>query len=632
MFTFSEQDYKWCVECNGNIRKDAYYCRYCRKPVGSKLLSSKAPTNVSNSITAAAHWLPDFDELLAVMPDPLRNRIKDADDAVGQPQIWGVKAGIAPDEHRKNDRNSGICPPNPPRLSELGIVWDMLISLHAKQVALAPICAEPRLQLLELTTGEVVAEYELRSREIQGGTQCKHCAEYILGDDDRCRFCTGSENANPEPSEETRIPDIDRFDESLLRNILCWEMATRRIRDEELLSESLLMNYAITSSDVDNQILKLKQNPDMVPISRWRERMIQLGIIPSYYQDDYSVDFDCDFDYFCLQDISALIKSLYPSYSKDITKFINPQVALIVVDHALNRWQKNRHYNLKKQSLLSSKALVYSALKDNENYEKYRKESDDLLRDSLPEEYRGMMQVSDEDRIKSLLDNPNAGPEDRLRALEERQKELHKMQQERIERMNTLMPGFGDIFKGFGARTDKMAEIGKHSLKGQAALQNSNPDKACEEFEAAILLLGDDVYDITKRIGLLTNLAEAQFKRGDPETAEVTFQRALTDVKDVFEATSEITGMWSTHHKYACFLRDTGNHKKSEHHFQTATSSHADHITQYKDKNYLPADSPIENWRIKEDYALLLRAMGRDEEAEQMEIESRFLKKKNSSS
>lgn len=174
-----------------------------------------------------------------------------------------------------------------------------------------------------------------------------------------------------------------------------------------------------------------------------------------------------------------------------------------------------------------------------------------------------------------------------------------------------------------------MAEIGKHSLKGQAALQNSDPDKACEEFEAAIFLLGNDIYDITKRIGLLTNLAEAQFKRGDPETAEVTFQRALTDVKDVFEATSEITGKWSTHHKYACFLRDTGNHKEAEDHFLTATSSHAELINQHKDKNYVPADSPTENWKIKEDYALLLRAMGRDTEAEQMEIESRLLNEKN---
>lgn len=440
MFTFSEQDYKWCVECNGNIRKDAYYCRYCRKPVGSKLLSSKAPTNVSNFITAAARWLPDFDKLLAGMPAPLRERIRASDEDVAQPQIWGIAAGIDPDEHRKNDRNSGICPPNPPRGSELGLVWDILISLHANKVPLAPICADLRLQLLELTVGEVVAEYELRRSEIEGGKQCKHCAEYIFVDDDRCRFCTGSENAPPERSEETQIPDIDRFDQSLLRNILCWEMATRRINNEDLLSENLMMNHATTSSDVDNQILKLKQNPDMVPISRWRERMIQLGIIPNYYQGDSSIDYDCDFDYFCLQDISALIRSLCPSYSKDITKFINPEVALIVVDHALNRWQKNRHYNREKHSLVSSKSLVYSALKDNENYEKYRKESDDLLREQLPEEYREMMQISLEDRIKPLLDNPNAGTEDRLNALEERQKELHKLQDERIERMNSLMP------------------------------------------------------------------------------------------------------------------------------------------------------------------------------------------------
>ncbi len=49
----------------------------------------------------------------------------------------------------------------------------------------------------------------------------------------------------------------------------------------------------------------------------------------------------------------------------------------------------------------------------------------------------------------------------------------------------------------------------------------------------------------------------------------------------------------------------------------------------YIAKGFMKPDQPTESWQMKEDFAKLLRAMGRDDEAEQTERESRELKAKD---
>ncbi|MBI2811443.1 MAG: tetratricopeptide repeat protein [Candidatus Melainabacteria bacterium] len=628
MFTFSDQEYKWCPECQGNIRKDAYYCKFCRKPVGSKLLAAKQAKNVSNLISGAARWLPNFSEILNAVPEPLRLRIEH-EDAQPMPAQFGLKPEIEPPEFRSNDRNSGTCPPNQPSNAELGLVLDLLISIHAQELPLANICSDPRLKLLELTVGEIVAEYELRASEIKGGQKCTHCAEFIMNDGERCRFCTGTETEPPDASEEEQFAEINRFDATLLRNILVWEVAMRRINDEPELDAEILAKHAITDSDIDAQILKLRQKPDALPVSRWRERMVHLGISPGYYQKDQMIEFDCDFDYFALQDVTALVRALTPSYLQK-SKHESPNEAMIVVDHGLRRWHLNRHFEQERHSLVSGKAMVYLSLKDDENYKKFDEEANQILMESMPPEYRGLMETTFEITKNTLVNvEHKLEPEERLKALEARASEYEKLRAEQMERMNMLAPGLGDAFKGIGDMTNRMAQIGTLTLKGQAALKNSDPQKACAEFEAAIDLLGSEVFDISRKCSLMINLAEAQFLTGDVELAEATFQRAFSDAADVVEAQYDLVSLAHAHHRYACFLRDTGNYSGAEEHFNRATAEHAQQIAHYIEKGYMAADSSTENWQIKADFAKLLRAVGRDEDAEREERESNALKEKD---
>ncbi|CAN5551859.1 hypothetical protein BH10CYA1_BH10CYA1_25130 [soil metagenome] len=624
MFTFSEEEYKWCVECQGNIRRDAYYCKFCRKPVGSKLMAAKAPGNVSGLITDAAQWLPNFGDILDAIPAPFRGRI-DHVDASGPVPFVGLKPGLDPVESRTNTRNSSICAPTAPSNAVLGLVLDILISLQAQELPLSTICSDPRLQLLELSVGEIVAEHELRVSEIQGGHNCPHCAEFVRSDGEQCRFCTGTEKELPQASDESIMMEISCFDPTLLRSILVWEAATRRLNDQSPLPAEILSSHEITEDEIDLQILKLRQNPKFLPISRWRERMLQLGISPGYFEDDQLWRSGWDFEYFILADVTSLARALTPSFVGSLDK-TNVQEALIVVDHGLTRWQSNRHYETEKHQLLTAKSMVYLNLKDDENFNKYKKEADQLLLKSLPEGYKDLIEIDLERKPIEL----NADPAMRLKDLEDLATELLQKAFENTERMDKLVPGLADAFKGIGELANSVFEISRHTLKAQAALKNSDPETACAEFEAAINLGGtDNMLDISGRCGLLVQLAEAQFQKGDANSAEATFQRALSDAADLTEAKSAINPASTAYHRYAAFLRDTGNYAGAEEYFTRAFDEHAELISGYIAKGYVKPEHPTESWQIKEDFAKLLRAMGRDDEAEKTEAESKVLKEKD---
>lgn len=152
MFTFSDQEYKWCPECCGNVRKDAYCCKFCHSRIGSKLLQAKQPQNLGGFITDASHWLPAFSSVVKSLPEELRARIEEADRNTVVPYI-GIRDGVDPIEHQKQTRDSNICHPYPPTEPVMGFVWDILIIMCAQGQSLTAICADPRLQLLEISPG-----------------------------------------------------------------------------------------------------------------------------------------------------------------------------------------------------------------------------------------------------------------------------------------------------------------------------------------------------------------------------------------------------------------------------------------------------------------------------------------------
>ena len=622
MFTFSDHDYKWCVECCGNIRKDAFSCKFCHKPVGSKLLQAKLPQNVGGFITSAARQLPGFDDILQSIPREFKKRIDDADEKSPPPYI-GLSPGVDPGENRHRERNSNICPPNPPNAIVSGLVWDILISLHAQGLSLTKICSDPRLQLIELSPGEISAEYEQRVHEINGGHKCKHCAEFVRSDDEVCRFCGGTAQNPPKPINAMLVltEDISRFDPTLLRNILIWEAAKRRIDEAPSLEQEVLNKNRITDDEVNRQILTLRQNPDQMPRSRWRQRMFDLGISPGYL--DAGQEFDLD--YFMLEDIAMLGRALTPDFT--INENADAQQALIVFDHALNRWQNNRFYAQQKYLLLSGKAMVYLHLNEDENYQRFKREGDEALLEMIPEEMRRSLQESMNEPKMPLLDGlDKMDPEQRLQSLENVEKDFIEGQTERLDRMNALIPGLGEVFQGIGAASNRMLQVSKYALKAQSALEKSDPDSACKEYESAIVLLGTDVHDVSRRAELLLQLANAQLVKGDKESAEDSFRRAFADAADVLEADLDPNPSSQAHHKYACFLRDNGTYSSAEEHFLKAFSFYSQSRERLIDKGWLPADSPRDSWRMKEDYAKLLHSMARYDEAKVVAAESAVLK------
>ncbi len=623
MFKFPEQEYKWCVECRGNIRKDAFYCKFCHKPVGSKLLQAKLPQNVGGFITEAARQLPSFDDILQSMPAEFRKRIDDADNRTAPPHI-GLRPGVDPIENRQRERNSNICPPNPPNAIVSALVWDILISLHAQGLSLTKICSDPRLQLIELSPGEITAEHEQRVREINGGHKCKHCAEFVQSDDEVCRFCGGTAQNPPTPINSMLLltEDISRFDPTLLRNILIWEAAKRRIDEAPSLEQEVLNKNRITEDEVNRQILTLRQNPDQMPRSRWRQRMFDLGISPGYL--DAGQEFDLD--YFMLEDIAMLGRALTPDFT--INENADAQQALIVFDHALNRWQNNRFYAQQKYHLLSGKSMVYLHLKDDERYQRFKRASDEALLEMMPEEMRESMKESLKDpKIDPLLEGLNKmDPEQRLQALEDAEKNFIEGQSERLDRMNALIPGLGEVFQGISAHSNQILQVSKYALKARSALEKSDPDLACREFESAIALSGTEVHDVSRRAELLLELANAQLVKGDKQSAEDSFKRAFADAADVLEADLDPNPSSQAHHKYACYLRDSGSYPSAEEHFLKAISFYAQSRERLIEKGWLPADSSRDSWRMKEEYAKLLDLMARYDEAKVVAAESAVLK------
>ncbi|MBZ0188772.1 MAG: hypothetical protein K8F91_21190, partial [Candidatus Obscuribacterales bacterium] len=170
MFGFSESEYKWCPQCAGNIRKQANYCRFCKKAINNKLLKDPVVPAVF-AIDAVSQWLPDFNSLTDKISLDLKGRFEKADIDTPAPTI-GVPSHIDPIEYRQQNRESEVCPPEPPEAHVAGLIYDILLSIFSGGENLTEICQHPRLKLLEVTPQEVVAEYELRKQEIDKGYQC----------------------------------------------------------------------------------------------------------------------------------------------------------------------------------------------------------------------------------------------------------------------------------------------------------------------------------------------------------------------------------------------------------------------------------------------------------------------------
>jgi hypothetical protein len=572
-FTYSEDEYKWCVQCNGNIRKNAYYCRYCRSPVGSKLLQTKSPQNVTT----------------------------------------------------KRERNSSLCPPSPPTAQTRGLIWDVLLAIHEQKAPLNKLCSDVRLKLLEISVDEVSAEYDRRLEEIHGGQNCQHCAEFISQSNGTCRFCEGKPDIPPK--QRDCLVDIYPYDPDLHRRVLVWECAKRLIDQQDPLDAAILQKHQIKQAEIDSQMVILRQNPSMLPHSRWRQRMIDLGITPAYFG---SVEV-FDLDSYMFDDVTTIARALTPdSTAKDQA---DAGQALFVFDHVLNHWLTKRMFGMHKHQILVSKANLYLQMNDKESYHRIKKQSEDALLATVPEAQRPSVQESlkpklVESRALLLTLMDTIAPDERLKLLEEHYQKSAEPQAERLAKINGVVPGLGDALKSVRASSSDRFEIAKLVLKAQSALKNSDPEAACCHYEEAINLLGTSVRGVSRRSGIYLNLAHAQVVKGDQTAAEESFRRAFVDAADVLEADFDATPLSDAHHRYACFLRDSGSLSDADEHFQQAFQFHDQsqkrRIEKGRQQHALNAP-----WFMKEDYAKLLRLMSRDDEAEVVEAECKTLKEED---
>lgn len=236
MFEFDKNTYQWCSNCDGNVRRNAHYCRYCRKAIGCKLLKPNTSESATYLVSSTAYWLPEFDLILKNISPAFRARIEEAD--LNAKRV-DLKSTVSQQDYMTAERNAGLCPPLPPLPNESGLLIDLMLSLHAQNFPSAPLCEDPRLQLLGVTPGLIESEAELRALEYKTGEPCKYCAEYILGGENACRFCEGSPQKPPN-FREVDMTGLSRYDESLLRRVLVYEAAQGILEGKPAIDEPSL--------------------------------------------------------------------------------------------------------------------------------------------------------------------------------------------------------------------------------------------------------------------------------------------------------------------------------------------------------------------------------------------------------
>lgn len=622
MFEFGAPDYRWCCFCRGNIKAEAKYCRYCHQPVGSKLLLHKQAIAVSGLIDAAAIWLPGFNDIMAQLPEPFRARLREADEAA--PPMEGLKPGIEPAEAQKMRRNSRFYFPYRPGVAELGLVWDLLLALHSVGISMIDICSDSRLRLLEISVGEVLAEVQMRQEELSTGKCCVYCSEVVLPSYAECRFCGGSDTP---PAEIAAAGSslIDEYDESLLRAILSWESAKRKLEDSEPLPAEVLQKYAITEEKIESQVLAIKSDSHYLPKSSWRERMQQLGLTPGYASEAFLYSPEYSLEYFCLEDVSRLARSLTPRLGPARGR---SEEALIIIEHGLTRWIDLPTFDEQKRSLLSAKSLAYCSLKDIEKYKETKNQLDADLTKRLSDNMKSMLGTANS--LDSLIPEglTDQDPRKRLQALEQIQSQsLDRLSQ--LQESAELVPGLGNLLKSMNESLQASADLGKMRLQAEVALSDGDLRGAAEIYESMLMISRPDndvplTFPVSDTRSLL---AVVQGKLGEPVLAESSFLKAVSEATDLYEATREGSTLSDVHHRFGNFLCDGERYVEARENLEKAFAYRKESRARLVTKGYLKQEDCEEGLSsMKTDYATVLRGLGLKAEAEEVELEAARLK------
>lgn len=600
MFSFPDSEYKWCPQCAGNIRREAQFCRFCKNAIENKLLKERLaePACILNDV---AQWLPSFNSLVMKCSDEFQARFRKADEDLPAGKV-GVPHGVDPEEYRRQNREIPECPNQPPEPQVAGLLLDILMSIYECGESLAPICDFPKLQLIEVTPQEVIAECELRKEEMQKGSKCQYCAEYKFPEDDECRFCEGTRDKRPIPTRSFPEKPVDRL---LLKDVLLYEAAWSTICGVDPPFKEILERNGIDQESIDREILRQRSPNATLPMTRFCKRIVELGLTSYFTPESMSVS--------ALVDLGSAL---------DNKKLGRADEALIVYNHALKRTDENEELMYDRGHVLTYIALLYQGKEDYENYRKFNEMAEQCRTYGMSDEMKALMSDT---RQRMLQDFEfDADPEKRLAQLMDGLGITDESMKEFNEQIDATIPGFGELFSGLSDKLSDQMHSTRLNLEGQVAEKNSDYALAESKYLEALAGCSNNWMGGGQRPLLLCSLARVKHLQGDNEAAEAFLKESLQCAEEYVEARPEFGRhyLWSVYAAYAWFLCAVGRYEQSENYFKNALQVQKENIEELLERyGGDSAQYSRQTADIKKDYAKLLRAAGRDDEASALDQE-----------
>ncbi len=610
MFTFPESEYQWCPQCAGNIRKDADYCRYCRKAISNRMLK-KAVARSVHTIDEVSCWLPSFNTLITKLTPEFLERFEQADKDY-PPGTIGLPDGADPAQTRRANRETGFCSFDKPEPHVIGLLYDILLSLHENGESIAELCQYKHLQLLELTPQEVAAEIELRKEEFQRNYQCKYCREYIFPDGDDCRFCGGNEDNKPKAIIRPLHKPIDT---TLLKDVLVYESARRKMNELDPIPDDILAASGITADAVDQEIFRQRSSNALKPMPRFYKRMVELNIA-SYVSPE-------------ARSINALVEL---GSALDTKKQERLAEALIVYEHALQRTENNVELIHERGSVLFYLALLYQRKEDMQQYKHYHDMAQECKTYGMPDEMKELLKQTDVQSLKSLVahDFDDSDPEKRLAEMEKMLTGHTELMEQMVAQMESAVPGLGEMMAGIGNILDSTAQTSRLKLEAEIAHNKGNLDEAFEIYNKLLAHTSESISPLHGTPNILCSLAEIKFQQGDHVAAENFFKEAMSQSNELREASEDIgrIAVINANFNYGRMLRDIGRLPEAEEKLLTAIKLQAENrdemIARYNSER---TDFSGHTAAYNTEYIKLLRLMNRNDEADKLEAETVQLQK-----
>ncbi len=605
-YAFSETEYKWCPQCGGNIRREAYYCRYCRKPIENRLLKQVAVPPYT-AIERASEWLPH----LLVVKDRCH---PDFTVRLRQTSPTTMAERIA--QQLAAESNSGeqtLCPHALPEPQTAGLLMDILLSLYEQGESLPELCEEPRLKLLELTPQEVVAENDLRVTEQESGSQCRYCGEFILPASEECRFCQGSEAQAPQPILE---PVEKKIDTALLKAVLFYEYAWRKLHKEDNPLEQLFDESTLNSEELAAELARQRAGVYDMPTSRFCRRLFQLNLASYYSKERLS-----------LMEIADLGSSLE---SKKVAKNTEAQ---IVLEHALRRTEGKDELMMERSTILNYLCLLFYN-KDETKHNLYKAMARSCEIFGMDEQTGALTEYSYQmlDALAKDSRLLEGHPEYHLDQLEAMlSQDPTNPSGNFIGKLAAVLPEGNAFFNAIKSSLSNIVSSSRLSVEAHTAMENEDFETAESKLREALKLESEDsVTAGSNRLTILLDLAQVKRKTNDADSAESILQEGMklaTELEEVNPVLFRFL-LSKTRQSLADFLKAAGRYEEAEREFQ-AIFKLQEEIMAESARRY---GTTSEDWVRKqienlEKYAQLLTVMKR--EADLQNIESQILRLKH---